>query len=126
MPTRNTKAKQAIAAILKAAHHPMTLAECCAACIAGGFSLNRSSVYRELMRLQKQGTVQAHITTGVSRYELVKTGEHHHHAVCESCERVVELDAEPMMRTIERVLLKQGFQAKQHFLEFTGLCPNCH
>lgn len=126
MPTiRNTKAKQAVAKILAEAHHPMSLAECCAAVIAGGFSINRSSVYRELTRLQKEGLVDAQTSKGVTRFESVQKGEHHHHAVCESCDNIVELDAEPMMKYIEELLAKKGFETKKHYLEFTGLCPQC-
>lgn len=123
--TRNTKAKQAVAKILAEAHHPMSLAECCAAIIAGGFSINRSSIYRELTRLQKEGLVDAQVSKGVTRFESVQKGEHHHHAVCESCDNIVELDAEPMMKYIEELLLKKGFQTKKHVLEFIGTCPRC-
>lgn len=126
MPTiRNTKAKQAVAKILAEARHPMSLAECCAAIVAGGFSINRSSVYRELTRLQKEGLVDAQASKGVTRFEAVQKGEHHHHAVCESCDNIVELDAEPMMKYIEEQLAKMGFQTKKHVLEFIGTCPKC-
>lgn len=125
MTTRNTKAKQAVAKILQQARHPLTLAECCEQIKAGGFSIHRTTIFRELERLNKNGSIQTFRTTGVTRYELVNHGEHHHHAICRRCDRVIELQVESILLEMETVLKKEGFFSTAHSLEFFGHCQTC-
>jgi Fur family transcriptional regulator, ferric uptake regulator len=51
--------------------------------------------------------------------------EHHHHLVCSSCHRVVELGDCELAPWLERASAEHGFVATGHRLEVAGLCAGC-
>ncbi len=90
-----------------------------------GARIGLATVYRTLAVLRERGVVDT-LThrPGELCYRLC-ADEHHHHLVCSSCHRVVELgdcDLEPGLESIAR---KHGFVATGHRLEVTGLCATC-
>ncbi len=92
---------------------------------AEGAAIGLATVYRTLASLREQGVVDT-LThrPGELCYRLC-ADEHHHHLVCSSCHRVVELadcDLEPRLESIAR---KHGFVTTGHRLEVTGLCEAC-
>lgn len=92
---------------------------------AEGAAIGLATVYRTLAVLRERGVVDtlAH-RPGELCYRLC-ADEHHHHLVCSSCHRVVELgdcDLEPRLESIAR---KHGFVTTGHRLEVTGLCEAC-
>lgn len=64
------------------------------------------------------------IAKGKALYEA--SGRHHHHAVCRSCARVVDIEACVPAALDERVRRAAGFATiDDHALEFFGLCRSC-
>ena len=84
-----------------------------------------ATVYRTLAALSDGGAVDALAhRPGEACYRLCGSG-HHHHLVCERCNRVVELaecDLEPWL---ERLGDAHGFEVTRHSVEVTGICSDC-
>jgi Fur family ferric uptake transcriptional regulator len=56
---------------------------------------------------------------------LCGRGDHHHHLVCRSCGRTVEIDGREVERWTQRVADSQGFTDIEHTVEIFGTCTNC-
>lgn len=87
--------------------------------------LNRSTVYRTLEMLTKEGIVTVtDLGKGRVHYELHRT-EPHHHLVCQKCGKVEQLD-HVLLEPLQTALLRQyKFKANiEHFAIF-GLCNRC-
>jgi Fur family ferric uptake transcriptional regulator len=94
---------------------------------AGGTDIGQASVYRALDLLHEMGLVQrVDIGERGSRYEpVVPGGEHHHHAVCESCGRVTRFEDEPLERALERLAGRLKHSMSGHDLVIRGACARC-
>jgi Fur family ferric uptake transcriptional regulator len=90
-----------------------------------GAAIGLATVYRTLASLREQGVVDvlSH-RPGELCYRLC-ADEHHHHLVCSSCHRVVELGECDLEPRLERIARKHGFVTTGHRLEVTGLCEAC-
>jgi Fur family transcriptional regulator, ferric uptake regulator len=92
---------------------------------SGGEKLGLATVYRTLGLLAEAGVIDvlSH-RAGELCYRWCGQG-HHHHLVCSSCHRVVELadcELDPWLERISRV---HGFVTTGHRLEVSGLCGAC-
>jgi Fur family ferric uptake transcriptional regulator len=90
-----------------------------------GSSIGLATIYRTLLVLSEKGIADtiAH-REGELCYRLC--GEaHHHHLVCYRCHRVVEIDEQGLAEWLERVFASHDFEAIDHTVELTGLCPDC-
>lgn len=93
----------------------------------------QSSAYRSLGVLtQAQVTRRIAGTDDNGYYELSEdlVGRHHHHALCENCGRVVDIDASPKLEKAlneaARIASEQtGFQLDAHRMDLVGLCGDC-
>ena len=61
---------------------------------------------------------------GETAYRRCSTG-HHHHLVCRSCGRTVEVEGPAIERWTDQVAAEHGFTDVQHQLEIFGLCRDC-
>jgi Fur family ferric uptake transcriptional regulator len=59
-----------------------------------------------------------------SVYRRCSTG-HHHHLVCRSCGRTVEVEGAAVERWAARTAEANGFADVSHTLEVFGTCPAC-
>lgn len=89
--------------------------------------VNKTTVYRELERLEKRGIVRAVQLGNRKTYYELAFRPHHHHLVCLSCECVEDIDMneEIFSREEETVKEKKGFVITKHALEFYGYCRMC-
>jgi len=93
-------------------------------------SFDRSTVFRNLNFLEKEGVIKKlNFGDGVSRYELVKENDYHHHIVCLNCKKIVDFsdkDLDDLIRKIEIKFSKtKKFRIKSHQFDFFGYCQNC-
>jgi Fur family ferric uptake transcriptional regulator len=92
---------------------------------ARGSRIGLATVYRTLTALSEHGVVDALAhRPGEACYRLCGTG-HHHHLVCTTCNRVVELgdcDLEPWL---DQLGTAHGFRVTAHSVEVTGVCATC-
>jgi Fur family transcriptional regulator, ferric uptake regulator len=120
-----TGPRQAILDVLRRHEHPITTREILAELPKGHCDL--ATIYRSMHLLEEMGMVQRFdFGDGSTRFELVaQTHDHHHHLVCRSCSRVVEI-TDCFAPDLEDKIAKQaGFKSISHRLEFFGVCPKC-
>ena len=90
-----------------------------------GEQIGLATVYRTLTLLAGAGAVDA---LSHHRGELCYRwcgDAHHHHLVCSSCHRVVEVGNCELDAWLDRVATDHGFVATGHRLEVAGLCADC-
>jgi Fur family ferric uptake transcriptional regulator len=89
--------------------------------------VGRASVYRALEQLEGLGLVQRmEVTRGTAGYERVEPdGEHHHHAICRHCGRMVPFEDTSLERAIDRVSEEMSFEVTDHDVVLRGLCERC-
>ena len=84
-----------------------------------------ATVYRALSSMSEAGVIdRLPHEAGESCYRLCSP-THHHHLVCESCHRVVELKGCPAGAWAERAATEHAFEITSHRLEVSGLCAEC-
>jgi Fur family transcriptional regulator, ferric uptake regulator len=91
----------------------------------GGERTGLATVYRTLMILAGEGAVDAlphH--PGELCYRWCGD-EHHHHLVCSTCHRVVEVAGCELDPWLEKVSAEHGFVPTGHRLEVAGVCAGC-
>ncbi|MFC1926235.1 Fur family transcriptional regulator [Chloroflexota bacterium] len=86
--------------------------------------VHKSTIYRTLDLLEKNGCVFKSELDNHSIYHHAEEG-HHHHMVCSKCNRTIECD-EDLFTTIEKSLAeKYGFHVEFRHLVMSGLCKEC-
>lgn len=97
-----------------------------------GSAIPLSSLYRSLSVLTDADVLSAqHGSDGVIRFELAEwfTG-HHHHLVCTSCGKVVDVSPTDEQEKAMEVLVEEmahdaGFAVTGHRFEIEGTCTTC-
>jgi len=90
-----------------------------------GNSIGLTTVYRTLQALADTGDVDVIRTgDGEAAYRRCSTG-HHHHLVCRSCGRAVEVSGPAVEHWANAVAAEHGFREVSHDLEIFGTCSNC-
>ena len=90
-----------------------------------GAAVGLTTVYRTLQALADAGEVDVlRSTDGESVYRRCSTG-HHHHLVCRSCGRAVEVAGPAVERWADAVAAQHGFTDVAHTVEVFGTCGTC-
>jgi len=89
-----------------------------------GERVGLSTVYRTLQGLADGGQVDV-LRTGDEALYRACSGGHHHHLVCRSCGRTVEVEGPTVERWADRVAAEHGFRDVAHTLEVFGTCADC-
>jgi Fur family ferric uptake transcriptional regulator len=96
-----------------------------AALRAGGSRVGLSTVYRTLQSLAEAGEVDVlRQESGEALYRRCST-DHHHHLVCRSCGRTIEVAGPAVEDWAARTAAEHGFLEVTHHLEVFGTCPDC-
>lgn len=91
-----------------------------------GKKVGLTTVYRTLQGLHDAKIVDAIVmTSGETHYRVCIQHEHHHHLVCTSCGKTIELDGGPVENWAEEQASKYGFIVETHTAEVFGTCHNC-
>lgn len=89
-----------------------------------GDSAHLATIYRTLEKFVKAGILErVDFQEGKFRYEFVR--HHHHHAVCESCGKIENVEDEGIEAIESRVRRESGFLVRKHAIELFGLCSIC-
>ena len=94
---------------------------------AEGRSVGIASVYRVLELLSEKGFVQRiDIGAGTTRFEpLHRSGEHHHHLVCDACGKVEAFSDDELERAMRKVERRTGYSVAGHDIVLRGACQDC-
>ena len=86
---------------------------------------NISTVYRTLELLKGLNLVtETNLGEGYVRYHVAEKG-HHHHLVCHSCGKVIDLEESALHPLKDTLLQKCGFDADLRHLAISGECRGC-
>ncbi len=122
---RNTRQRRAVIAILKDFDGFASTQEIHDALTKRGESVGLSTVYRSLQVLADSAEIDAlRNDDGEVLYRQCSAG-HHHHLVCRSCGRTVEVEGPTVERWADRIADKHGFTGVSHTLEIFGTCKSC-
>ena len=90
-----------------------------------GESTGLATVYRTLQKAAARNTVDVlRKDDGEALYRLCETG-HHHHLVCTSCGKTIEVEGNSVERWANTVAKNNGFRKVSHVVELFGLCAKC-
>lgn len=85
-----------------------------------------ATVYRALAGLAAQGDADSlQSPDGESLYRACTTRGHHHHLICRSCGRTVEIEASDVEQWARATAAAHGFTRAEHIVDIFGLCAAC-
>lgn len=115
-----TSARQKILTVCLRAKYPLSVSE--VAALVGDAHL--ATIYRTLEKLATANLLtRVDFQEGKFRYEYVH--DHHHHAICEHCGKVAEVQDPQLESMMSRLRVAHGFSITRHALELFGLCTTC-
>ena len=122
---RQTEQRRVLVAFLAHAGRCLSAQEIHAELHRGGSSISLATVYRTVARLAQAGVLDVLMRDdGEATYVQGSSG-HHHHLICRSCGRVVEI-SEPMVEDWTRAVAAEfGFSDPSHELTVHGTCQAC-
>lgn len=91
---------------------------------SSGEPVGLTTVYRTLSSLADAGLLDAFTRDGEQAFRLCSE-DHHHHLICEACNRVEELEAEDVERWVASVATRRGFRVTGHRADIFGVCADC-
>lgn len=121
---RLTAARRAVAEALVDADHHVTADELIALVQASNPRVNRSTVYRTLEALERQGAVE-HVHLGHGRAEFHLAGGHHQHLACEVCGRVSEVPDDVFAPLVATLTAEYAFVLQPDHFALLGRCSRC-
>ena len=91
-----------------------------------GASVGLTTVYRHLQALADAGQIDMLRTDdGEAVYRRCPTSAHHHHLVCRTCGRSVEVEGPEVESWATSVAAEHGFTDVSHTVEVFGTCATC-
>jgi Fur family ferric uptake transcriptional regulator len=123
---RPTRQRAAVEALLVDIEDFMSAQDLHARLRAQGQTVGLATVYRTLQAMATDGDVDMMRTgDGEAVYRRCSTGHHHHHLVCRSCGRTVEVEGPAVESWADKVSTENGFSDVHHTLEIFGTCADC-
>lgn len=124
---RLTRARKAFIETLISSRAPLSVPDILEAFGKIGVKADKTTVYRELLRLERLGIVESVQLGDRKRYYELAHRDHHHHLVCVECEMVedIDVDERELVSQERKASREKGFAILRHSLEFFGLCRNC-
>ncbi len=93
--------------------------------IRQGDRIGLTTIYRALENLLDEKVVDVlRRDGGEAIYRLCGEG-HHHHLLCKSCGRTVEISDSPIEKWATEVAGEYGFRDVGHTAELFGICSEC-
>ena len=124
-PLRRTRQRAAVDEILSHLEEFRTAQQIHDVLRHQGDSVGLTTVYRTLQAMVDSGELDALRTDdGETAYRRCSSG-HHHHLVCRSCGRTVEVSGPAVERWATAVADEHGFREVSHDLEIFGTCRSC-
>ena len=125
MAQRNTRQRTAVGELLGRTSGFRTASQIHDDLRHAGEDIGLTTVYRTLQLMVEAQQLDAIRTDdGETAYRRCSTG-HHHHLVCRSCGRTVEVEGPAIERWTDQVAAEHGFTDVQHHLEIFGVCASC-
>lgn len=123
---RSTRQFQAVRDALAESDDFRSAQDIHAAMRARGESIGLATVYRALQSLVDSGHADLLRTASGEAVYRDCSQTHHHHLVCRSCGRTIEVQGPAVERWADQMAAKHDFADVSHTLELFGTCPACH
>lgn len=91
---------------------------------AAGEPVGLTTVYRTLSSLADAGLLDEFPRDGEQAFRLC-SDDHHHHLICEACNRVEEIAADEVERWVDAVARRHGYRVTGHRADIFGVCADC-
>jgi Fur family ferric uptake transcriptional regulator len=122
---RLTESRRAVVEVVATTERALTPVEVFDAARSRYPALGLVTVYRTLEKLEQLGLVQrVHQENGCNAY-LTHARGHQHLIICKTCGRAEYFSGDDISSLIRRVSQQHGFTVKDHWLQLSGLCPDC-
>jgi Fur family ferric uptake transcriptional regulator len=92
---------------------------------SAGHPIGLTTVYRALAAMAEGGEADVLTADGQQAYRACGSGEHHHHLVCRSCGKTVEVRGPAVERWAAAIGGEHGFVDVTHTVEVFGTCADC-
>lgn len=119
---RLTGPRQAILEVIAGRDAPFTAEELVDA--LRGQGIGRATVFRTIDLLAEMDLLHRIHGVGCHMYTACPPG-HHHHLVCSSCGRTVNVDLCGLEEQMAALARETNFAIDRHYLEFSGRCSTC-
>lgn len=91
-----------------------------------GTGIGLATVYRALADLAAEGEADSlQSPEGENLFRACVSDGHHHHLICRSCGKTVEIAADPVEEWARATAAANGFTQAAHVVDIFGLCPAC-
>jgi Fur family ferric uptake transcriptional regulator len=125
-PLRPTPQRAAVSGVLDELDDFRSAQEIHAELRTRGERVGLATVYRTLQSLAQAKEVDVlRSADGEAVYRRCSSGDHHHHLVCRSCGRTVEVAGPAVERWADRIAAEHGFAEVSHTIEVFGTCARC-
>jgi Fur family ferric uptake transcriptional regulator len=124
---RTTRQRTAIAGLLEDLDDFRSAQQIHTLLAARGEDIGLATVYRTLGAMAAAGEVDT-LRTGAGESlfrRCARPASHHHHLVCRSCGRTVEVKGPNLESLVRSIAAEHGFTDVEHTLEFFGTCESC-
>ncbi|MBA2528376.1 MAG: transcriptional repressor [Euzebyales bacterium] len=121
---RATRQRLSVLASLRDRPDAVTAQDLHAELRQAGEPVGLTTVYRTLTALAEAGFLDVFTRDGEQAFR--RCGDlHHHHLVCELCNRVQELSGAEVERWVSDAASRHGFEVTGHRADIFGICAGC-
>ena len=122
---RTTRQRKAVADLLSEFHDFRSAQQIHAVLRERGDNIGLGTVYRTLGLMVHSGHVDVLTREDGETVYLQCSQQHHHHLLCRSCGRSIEIAGQAVVQWADAVANEYGYTDISHTLEVFGLCPDC-
>jgi Fe2+ or Zn2+ uptake regulation protein len=122
---RLTEPRRAVAGLVAARDGHFTAAELVDDAGRLDPGVGRATVFRALDLFTSLGLVERVDLPGGEHAYVACDAVHHHHAICTSCGRSLDVDDAGLAEVLAEIGRRSGFRVAAHRLEIFGVCSAC-
>ena len=122
---RNTRQRAEVMALLREVEGARSAQQLHLMLRERGAKVGLTTVYRTLQMLVDAGDADATRLPGGEQLFRLCSPTHHHHLVCRTCGKTIEVAGSAVELWADRVAADNGFTDVAHTIEIFGSCRNC-
>jgi Fur family ferric uptake transcriptional regulator len=117
---------QRIAVLEAVSKHPHATAEAIAGYVRGNIgTISKQAVYDSLGTLSEKGLLRRIQPSGSPALYESRVGDNHHHLVCRTCSKTVDIDCAVGAAPCLSIAHDHGFHIEEVEVIYWGKCPAC-